>query len=172
MERRRALTWLVHGGSATVALVVGVPTLIYAISPSEDSDDVQQWATLGPVDTFKIGAVRVAVAKALPDRTTDDLVSQQAANERSANAALLPSVYVWRTSDLEFVVFSRSCTDLGCPVTFDQGSTCFFCPCHGGIFDQEGRPMAGPPDRPLYRYQSRIESGELIINLRSVPIVA
>jgi hypothetical protein len=64
-------------------------------------------------------------------------------------------VYVWRPTDEEVVVFSRSCTDLGCPVIWDGGSQCFFCPCHGGIFARDGRRMAGPPDRELYRYANR-----------------
>lgn len=80
-------------------------------------------------------------------------------------------VYVWRKSEKEadVVVFSRNCTDLSCPVKFDEGSECFYCPCHGGIFDKQGIPLAGPPSVPLYRYANRVRGGVLEIDLNSLP---
>lgn len=158
MERRRALTWLVHAGSAAAATMVGLPTLSYVIAPGNRSAAEPLWATLGPVSIFAPGTVRAARGR---------LLSQQA-----VSSPLLPVVYVWRVDEQDLVVFSRSCTDLGCPITFDPGSECFFCPCHGGIFSKQGEPMAGPPDRPLYRYQTRIEKELLQIDLNSVPPVA
>ena len=67
------------------------------------------------------------------------------------------------------VVFSRVCTDVGCPVTYDRGSACFLGPCHGGIFTQDGTPIHGPPPRPLYRYAARVRDGVLEIDLNSLP---
>lgn len=81
-------------------------------------------------------------------------------------------VYVWRPAEEEVIVFSRSCTDLSCPVTWDAGSACFYCPCHGGIFSQDGEVMAGPPARPLYRYEHRIREDVLEVDANSVPAVA
>ena len=87
-----------------------------------------------------------------------------------ADAALqTQGVYVWRSTETEVVVYSRSCTDLGCPVTWDPGSQWFYCPCHGGIFDREGERRAGPPNKPLYRYAIRLVDGDLEIDLHSVP---
>lgn len=158
MERRTALALLVHGGSAAVASLVGIPTLIYVLAPSLRSDAAERWGNLGALDLFTIGTVRAAAVELSP--------------AAQATEALPPGVYVWRVSEQEIVVFSRSCTDLGCPLTFDPGSECFFCPCHGGIFSKSGEPMAGPPDRPLYRYQTRVENGELQVDLNSVPPIA
>jgi menaquinol-cytochrome c reductase iron-sulfur subunit len=78
-------------------------------------------------------------------------------------------VFVWRASEEEVVVFSRNCTDLSCPVTWDPGSNWFYCPCHGGIFAQDGTNVAGPPTRPLYRYANRVQNGVLEIDLLSLP---
>lgn len=155
MERRKALTLLVHGGSASIAALVGIPTLIYAISPGTNRRSEQRWGSLGPLADFVPGTISAAVVQ-LPK---DDRVS----------SPVKPGVYVWRVDQEEVIVFSRSCTDLGCPVTFDPGSECFFCPCHGGIFSKQGDPMAGPPDRPLYRYHTRLQNDELQIDLNSVP---
>lgn len=163
MERRQLLTLLVHGGSATVALVVGVPTLIYAVSPGARDQAAARWRDLGPLEAFPLGEITASVVQ------RDPVPEPASQGGRAADAALRPGVYVWRVAENEVIVFSRSCTDLGCPVTFDRGSECFFCPCHGGIFDKQGERMAGPPDRPLYRYDTRIQSGMLQVDLSSVP---
>lgn len=48
--------------------------------------------------------------------------------------------------------FSQKCTHLGCAVTPDAAKECLFCPCHKGYFAADsGRPLAGPPRRPLPR---------------------
>ena len=37
------------------------------------------------------------------------------------------------------------------------------CPCHGGAYYADGAKASGPPPRGLFRYQSRIENGKLLI---------
>jgi Rieske Fe-S protein len=57
-----------------------------------------------------------------------------------------------RTGEQRFVAFSQKCTHLSCAVVPQPERNCFFCPCHEGKFDLEtGKPMAGPPRRPLPR---------------------
>jgi isorenieratene synthase len=47
------------------------------------------------------------------------------------------------------VAFDLRCTHQGCPVLpVDDG---FACPCHGGRYDVEGTPTAGPPKKALRR---------------------
>jgi hypothetical protein len=53
-----------------------------------------------------------------------------------------------------FIVFSNRCMHVGCPVQATvQG---FACPCHGGQYNQQGQRVAGPPIRPLDRFQWEI----------------
>ncbi len=78
-------------------------------------------------------------------------------------------VYALRSPGAGIVVYSRSCTDLGCPLTYDSGIECFFCPCHGGIFDKYGNRLSGPPSKPLHRYRTRMSNGRVLIDLRSIP---
>ena len=55
-----------------------------------------------------------------------------------------------RISDREMVAYSQKCTHLSCAVRplVDRGV--IHCPCHEGYFDlRSGRPIAGPPRRPL-----------------------
>ncbi len=55
-------------------------------------------------------------------------------------------VLIRRTED-NLKAFSSRCPHLGCRVhwEYEQGSREFFCPCHGGVFDADGNPLAGPP---------------------------
>jgi cytochrome b6-f complex iron-sulfur subunit len=41
--------------------------------------------------------------------------------------------------------FSSVCPHLGCRVHWDDDNRHFLCPCHGGIFNEEGVATAGPP---------------------------
>ncbi len=48
--------------------------------------------------------------------------------------------------------FSQKCTHLGCAVTPEAEKNCLYCPCHKGYFALDsGRPLSGPPRRPLPR---------------------
>ena len=67
-----------------------------------------------------------------------------------------------RTGENRFVAFSQKCTHLSCAVTPDVKNNCFHCPCHEGFFDlATGRPIAGPPRRPLPRVHLQIRDGIL-----------
>lgn len=55
-----------------------------------------------------------------------------------------------RTGEQTFVAYSQRCTHLSCAVIPDVEAGVIRCPCHEGLFDlASGRPLAGPPDRPL-----------------------
>lgn len=157
MNRRTILQALTSLGGLAVAAVVGIPSLVVAISPALRSDRKPRWQSLGPVERFPL------------DSMTEGVVEVPRGDEDASLREKL--VYVHRSAE-ETIVFSRNCTDLSCPVNWDRGSQCFFCPCHGGIFSKEGNPMAGPPPEPLYRYANRVRQGELEIDLNSIPPMA
>ena len=57
-----------------------------------------------------------------------------------------------RLDETRFAAYSQQCSHLSCSVVPDPENKCFRCPCHEGLFDIEtGRPVAGPPRRPLAR---------------------
>jgi Rieske Fe-S protein len=65
-----------------------------------------------------------------------------------------------RQSEDVFQAYSSQCTHLMCPVRPDLTHNRLHCPCHEGYFDAStGRPMAGPPRRPLPRIHLRIDGG-------------
>lgn len=154
MNRRTATGLLVVGGSSVVAGVVGIPVLIAGISPALRSRR-ETWRPVGELKEFPIGKVSRGVI------AVDYAAWPRAFGEQA--------VFVWRRAESDFVVFSRSCTDLGCPLEYEPGSGCFLCPCHGGIFGPDGRRLAGPPKSPMHRYAFRIRAEVLEIDVASIP---
>jgi cytochrome b6-f complex iron-sulfur subunit len=49
----------------------------------------------------------------------------------------------------EVMVYSLTCTHLGCTVEQDGGE--FACPCHGSRFDKNGVVLKGPAQKPLQK---------------------
>jgi Rieske Fe-S protein len=73
----------------------------------------------------------------------------------------------------DFLALSSVCPHLGCRVHWEPQNDRFFCPCHLGAFDPEGRPTAGPPlaaNQSLSEYPLRVENGLLYINMPIKPI--
>lgn len=72
------------------------------------------------------------------------------------------SCLVVRLSDSKLVAYDQKCTHLSCAVMPDVGEGRLHCPCHKGVFDMEtGRPIAGPPRRPLPRIELEIRGDEI-----------
>jgi Rieske Fe-S protein len=68
-----------------------------------------------------------------------------------------------RLDDGKLVAFGQKCTHLQCAVTPDVDAGKFVCPCHKGYFDmQTGRPLAGPPRRPLPRITLNVADDGII----------
>ncbi|RMG55557.1 MAG: Rieske (2Fe-2S) protein [Acidobacteria bacterium] len=64
----------------------------------------------------------------------------------------------------EFRAFSAICTHLGCIVQYRPDLRHIWCACHNGHYDLYGRNIAGPPPRPLERYQVNIRGDEIIVS--------
>jgi nitrite reductase/ring-hydroxylating ferredoxin subunit len=57
-----------------------------------------------------------------------------------------------RLDDGRLVAYGQKCTHLACAVVPQPEIGQLRCPCHNGAFEiREGRPVAGPPRRPLPR---------------------
>ncbi|MFN7138713.1 MAG: ubiquinol-cytochrome c reductase iron-sulfur subunit [Limisphaerales bacterium] len=158
MDRRTFFKWMIAGGGITTGAVIAVPVIGTALSPVLRRETEARWQPIGRLDDFPPNQMTRGIVMVPRDDWAETLRSK--------------SVYVLRESDQRIVVFSRNCTDLSCPIVWDEGSNCFFCPCHGGIFSRTGEPMKGPPKRPLFRYATRIRKGMLEVDLNSVPPMA
>jgi len=65
-----------------------------------------------------------------------------------------------RTGEQSFLAYDQKCTHLSCAVIPEMKQGRLRCPCHHGFFDlATGRPLAGPPRRPLPRIRLEIRDG-------------
>ena len=127
--------------------------------------------TPGPRLGIDFGTSHTVAAFSRPDGRTEALLFD--------SSPLLPSaVYLTedgelrtgrdaeRNSDLPYVAISTRCAHLGCPVRYIQASQRFVCPCHGGVYDFEGKVEGGPPVRPLDRFYTRVRNGRVQVGDR------
>lgn len=78
-----------------------------------------------------------------------------------------PFVLYLHREPKQVVAIDPACTHLGCRVKFQDAKMRYFCPCHGGVFDDEGQVVSGPPPKALERHPVRIRGGKIEV-FRSV----
>jgi nitrite reductase/ring-hydroxylating ferredoxin subunit len=67
-----------------------------------------------------------------------------------------------RPDERTFVAYSQECTHLSCAVVPRIEDGVIRCPCHDGLFDlTSGRPIAGPPRRPLSVVRLQIRGSDI-----------
>jgi menaquinol-cytochrome c reductase iron-sulfur subunit len=141
-------------GAGAITLVT-LPVVGFAVAPIFDRPE-EKWEGVGAPDDYSSDTYRQAVI------TIVDGVGDTGKT----------TVYIRRGStDLdedpnEFIAISTRCAHLGCPVRFVKAAGNFICPCHGGVYDFEGKVTGGPPVRPLDRFQTRVTNGQLEIGPR------
>ena len=83
-----------------------------------------------------------------------------------------PCLVIWINDgrpDGVLQAFNAVCTHLECTVEYRADHKDIFCNCHNGVYDLNGRNVAGPPPRPLetYKVTRRGKDKEEIIVYRS-----
>jgi menaquinol-cytochrome c reductase iron-sulfur subunit len=155
MTRRRAFTVAVQALGGVAGAAVVLPTIGFAIAPIFHRGK-ERWEAVGRVDDFTADTYRQVVFTLVP----------------GIGEAGKTTAYVRRgTKELQedpeaFIAISSRCVHVGCPVRFVQASSNFICPCHGGVYDFEGKRIGGPPVRPLDRFQTRIRGGKVEVGPR------
>jgi Rieske Fe-S protein len=146
-SRRRFIKVVLSAISGAIAAIVGIPLVGFFSLPAFRKREFV-WAEAGPVDQFKIGEIQFVLLKPLKRPVWPEEAPRMAA-------------FVSRKADGSFEIFHSHCTHVGCPVNWNTGAQRFFSPCHGGVFDRDGRVLAGPPPRPLDRHEWKVENGVL-----------
>jgi menaquinol-cytochrome c reductase iron-sulfur subunit len=80
------------------------------------------------------------------------------------------AAWLRRVSETRFQAFSIHCAHLGCPVRWLPDAHLFMCPCHGGVYYQDGTVAAGPPPHALPEYPVRVQDGNVEILTVPIPI--
>jgi len=138
------------------AAATGIPILGYILAPSSRKMP-QDWCSIGSVDQFIVGETVHISFKNPSARPWTGVTAKTGA-------------WVRRTGEQEFVAFVLNCTHLGCPVRWEKKARLFMCPCHGGVYYEDGTVAAGPPPLPLHRFEARVRNGQVELKNRPIPI--
>jgi Rieske Fe-S protein len=157
-SRRDFLLKVGLGLNVVAGAMIGIPLVGYALSSFVQQYPLQ-WISLGPVDNFPVGQTRLASYENPYRRSWDGATAH------------IPA-WVRHVSQDTFQVFAINCTHLGCPVRWFEESKLFMCPCHGGVYYEDGTHASGPPPRPLFTYDNKVENGELWVKGGILPTLA
>lgn len=151
-------------GVALNALAVGVlvtPIVGYLLSPllRARRGQYQRWIELGDVNQFPEGQTRLAQFR------------NPISSPWDGDTDKIPC-WVRRMTGEQFQVFAINCAHLGCPVRWFPQSGLFMCPCHGGVYYQDGSRASGPPPRGLFQYSYKVENGTLMIEAGQIPTLS
>ena len=155
-ERRLFLSKLSMVLAGIASLFVAVPVVGFIIGPLLKRSP-EDWRNIGRLQDFQIGAtVKVNFRDPSP----------------LAWAGVTAETAAWlrRTGEDTFIAFAMNCTHLGCPVRWLPSANLFMCPCHGGVYYNDGNVAAGPPPHPLFRYPVRVQDGVVQIRTSPVPV--
>lgn len=158
LTRRRFLSGTLGWVTAAIVAALGVPAAAAVVSPLFRKD-ARGWSPVARLSKPEPGGPDLRV-EGKPLLTHVTSLVQDAYLKASPRDV---SIYVVNHGGDEFTVFDVACTHLGCPVTWKEEEGEFFSPCHGGVFDAQGRVLAGPPPRPLDRYEYKVEDDVLYV---------
>ena len=139
-SRRSALSKLVSAGLGLIT--AGLAGLVGLVAAPRASASTKRWRAaasifdLPPKDPF---------TAVLADKHADGWYETRKEQV----------VFIDREGD-GYRAMSATCAHLGCRVRWESSRQQFLCPCHGGVYDREGRVVSGPPPRGLERVAVRV----------------
>ncbi|MBM3181301.1 MAG: ubiquinol-cytochrome c reductase iron-sulfur subunit [Chloroflexi bacterium] len=149
LGRRNFMKVAIAGIGGLIGAALGLPAIPYIMGPAlqKESDD---WIQLGSISKVELN-IPTLFKKTIETQTgwinTEEEIS----------------AYVLTSNGQDYVVMSNVCTHLACRVRWIPEKDSFFCPCHNGVFAKDGTVVAGPPPRPLDRFESKVEDGVIFI---------
>jgi Rieske Fe-S protein len=147
LSRRQALA----GGAGAIVAAVGAGCAGGSVGqgPRLSAPEEPEWLAAGPLEGLSAETYMLRRKVRIPDVPR-----------------LVLGIYLRLESDTvgaPVIAISNRCTHLGCPVRYIEASRRFICPCHGGVFDRDGRVEGGPVKRPLNRYRTRVYDGTVYV---------
>lgn len=143
-----AVTWLIGGA---VAVAYAIPGIGYLIGPAFKKR-TERWLPLGATSKVELG--QPTLFKVNVEKQTGWITDHQEI-----------AAYVLTEDGRDYIAMSNVCTHLGCHVRWVEENGQFYCPCHNGIFDRGGNVVSGPPPRPLDRFPTEVQDGEINIQV-------
>ncbi|HVC20705.1 MAG TPA: ubiquinol-cytochrome c reductase iron-sulfur subunit [Vicinamibacterales bacterium] len=151
IDRRGLFRWIINGVVTAIGAVVTVVAGGAIVAPSLKKP-AERWLPAGRI---------LGLQPETPTPVTVRVVRREGYYE----AVDHETVFLIREPGGEVRALSSICTHLGCHVHWDAKARLFKCPCHGGVYDINGKVVSGPPPRPLATYPTRMDQNEVFVEL-------
>ena len=157
VARRRFLARVSVGLGAVGGVALTAPLVGFVVAPLGRAVPLV-FRSVGKVSDFKIGeTVEVTFVDTSPLPW--------------AGVTANTGAWLRRVSEDKFVAFAINCAHLGCPVRWLPDARLFMCPCHGGVYYEDGSVAAGPPPHALSHYIVRVEGDDVQIRAEPIPMM-
>lgn len=150
ISRRKLLELLIGGINLCVLGGIIGPVIGLIVSPARRNKTKDDWIPVMTESELPIGQMR---------SVNYELVLQ----DGYTVAKRRYSVYLMRQANGDVVALDPTCPHLGCRVAYKATKQRFICPCHGGVFDAQGKLLSGPPPRGLTKLPARVAEGKVWI---------
>ncbi|MGI8631261.1 MAG: ubiquinol-cytochrome c reductase iron-sulfur subunit [Solirubrobacterales bacterium] len=157
VTRRRLFEGAVQAVGGVAVAGIALPVVGFAAAPVFSQRD-EKWEAVGAPDLFDKTSYRQVVITLV-----DDIGEAGKTTVYVREAA--PDTFPME-KDTKYIAITTRCAHLGCPVRYIEAAGNFICPCHGGVYDFQGKVIGGPPVRPLDRFQTRLRNGQVEIGPR------
>jgi len=76
----------------------------------------------------------------------------------------------FKKSNGDIIALKGECTHMECNITYKQEDRRFYCSCHEGWYDEDGKNIKGPPPKPLEFFDIKIEGEKLIVLKKGIKV--
>ena len=151
ISRRNFMKMAISAIGGLIGAALGIPAITYIIGSSLKTDQ-SNWMRASSLSTIELGIP--TLVKLRVTRQNGWIVEEEEVG-----------IYVLTEDGRNYIALSNICTHLGCRVRWIAKREQFLSPCHNGVFDKHGYVVSGPPPRPLDEFETKIEDGNLFIQL-------
>lgn len=134
-----------------IALIVAVPVLGYFLAPLRKNEGTEEgglpFSDAGRLADFPVGHWRLVTLEVVQEDGWKKTRVRHSAWVRRQQVN--PVASARGENGQGITVLSALCPHLGCPVNWHPDQSEFVCPCHGGIFNSDGKHTGGPPPRSM-----------------------
>lgn len=147
VPRRKLLGWLVGIINAGVFAAILGPVAGFIGWPLKQKKEPGRW-------------VSILDDRELRDGETKFVTYQIEVQDGYMMAQRKYSVFLNRKGNRVYA-YDPTCPHLGCHVEYKDRKKRYICPCHGGVFDEDGNRISGPPPRGLTKIATKVEDGKI-----------
>jgi menaquinol-cytochrome c reductase iron-sulfur subunit len=149
VTRRNFMVRTIVGIGVFIAAALAVPFGGFGILPAFMKKE-PDWSDAGTLSDLKVGEPQ--------ERRFFQSVKSGWQVEKQER-----SLWLVMRQDNTVTAYSPNCPHLGCGYRWSAADQQFKCPCHGSVFDINGKVLGGPSPRSLDTLDVKLESGIVLV---------